>query len=92
MNTTHNPQERSSLSQLQLFTKLTKLKQQTAPIEGVALISSDCEDDAEHDIPLIKRKLQQFKEQKAREVAQQHITTKESIESIITKMKDQLQY
>lgn len=77
MNKINHLQDRNSLSQLQLFTKLTKFKQQNAPIEGVAVISSDCEDnETDNHIPLIKRKLHEFKEQKAREVAQQHIATK----------------
>ena len=59
MNTHNQLQNRTSLSQLQLFTKLTKLKQQNTPIEGVAIISSDCEDnDVDNHLPIIKRKLQ----------------------------------
>jgi len=59
MNKINHLQDRNSFSQLQLFTKLTKFKQQNSPIEGVAVISSDCEDnDTDNHIPLIKRKLQ----------------------------------
>ncbi len=75
---------------LQLFTQLTHLKQH--PIEGVPLVASDSEDAEEPDLTLIKHKLQLFKQEKAREVARQHLLTRESIESIITRSKDQLQY
>ena len=76
---------------LQLFSKLRELKEKEGSIKGVALVESDEEDDEEA-IKLIQDKLNLFKEQKAREVADVHNRTKESIESIVLKMKDDLQY
>lgn len=40
----------------------------------------------------IRSKLAEFKQSKAREVAAQHHKTKEPIESIVLKLKDDLQY
>lgn len=50
------------------------MKNRQQPIEGVPLVQSDCSDheDEDQDISLIRSKLQQFKEQKAREVAARH--------------------
>lgn len=70
------------------------MKNRQQPIEGVPLVQSDCSDheDEDQDISLIRSKLQQFKEQKAREVAARHQKTKESIENIVLAIKDELQY
>ncbi len=44
------------------------------------------------DLVLIKQRLTAFKERKAREVAKEHNRTNESIESIVNKIRDDLQY
>lgn len=86
--------EEDNHQELRLFSKLKEIKQAHPPIQGIPLVQSDCSEDDEEDtqINAIKKKLEQFKEKKAREVAQKHALTKESIESIVLAIKEDLQY
>lgn len=86
--------EENTYQGLRLFTKLKEMKQKRPSIQGIPVIESECsEDDDEYlQINTIKKQLEHFKEKKAREVAKIHAMTKESIESIVLAIKQELQY
>jgi CRISPR/Cas system-associated endonuclease Cas3-HD len=77
---------------LQLFSQLTALRNQDN-VRGVKVVESDSEDHDEYeDLEVIKDRLMKFKIDKAKEVAEKHVKTNVSIEDIVDKMKDELQY
>jgi hypothetical protein len=80
--------------ELKLFSKLKEIKQQHRPIEGIPMVESDSSDldDEDHSLQVIRNRLALFKQRKAREVANQHTLTKESIENIVLAIKHDLQY
>lgn len=81
---------------LRLFSKLTQIKHATPQpheIHGIPMVDSDdsdAEDHQHHQIESLSRKIEQYKLEKARQIAALHFQSGEDIDIIVADMRDDI--
>lgn len=79
---------------LRLFSKLRQMKHATPQpdqIHGIPMVesdNSDAEDQPDHQMQSLRRKIEEYKQEKAREIAALHFQTGEDIDIIVADLRD----